>query len=102
MISNYKMQGINISDIFTFCWSTFNEEEKEIFIEEMSSIDNDNEVCGYGIIVNMISWLNYFDHGNFLVENENEIEKKISKLKEIYPEDHDIWLNPDQIKNLLK
>ena len=101
MISNYKMQEINISDIFTFCWTTFNEDEKEIFIEEMSSLDNDNEVCGYGIIVNMISWLNNFDYGNYLVENENEIDIKINKLKEIYPEDHEIWLDPNKIKQLL-
>lgn len=101
MISNYKMQEINISDIFTFCWNTFNENEKEIFIEEMSSIDNDNEVCGYGIIVNMVSWLNNFDHGNYLIENENEIDKKINKLKEIYPEDHEFWLDAQKIKQLL-
>lgn len=101
MISNYKLQNINISNIFTYCWLQFNNEEKLKFIEEMSSIDNDNEICGYGIIVNMVSWLNYFDYGNNLIENENEIENKIKELKKIYPDDHDIWMDPEKINNLL-
>lgn len=102
IISNYKLQNVNIANIFTYCWLQFNDAEKITFIEEMSSIDNDNEVCGYGIIVNMISWLNYFDYGNNLIENENVIENKIKELKKLYPDDHDIWTDSEQLNELLK
>lgn len=66
-------------------------------------LEFDENICIYGILVNMFTSLSAYTNKIYLQVNTSmeKTEEKINTLKRQYPEDHEIWLDVDKIKQLL-
>lgn len=101
---NYVNNGktLSLRECFLFCWNQCNEEEKRFIVEEIFSLGE--EICSYGLMINMLTYLSVVKNKTYLYMNERFLKKEdaLKKLRERFPSTDSFWTDPKRIEEELK
>jgi hypothetical protein len=101
LTSDYKLGSLSIEKIFVFVWSQCDFEMKKSLIEEI--ITYDTSICCYGIVVNLLVYVAALKEETYMTPTVDYVNKReaLSTMRKQYPDDHEIWSDPEKIKEIL-
>jgi hypothetical protein len=92
---------LSLGNVFSYCWQVCNDEERIELIKEIFTFDND--LCSYGILINLLNFITSYNKGIFLYipEKLDKRDEKIKELRKIYKDDDPFWENAEMIEKTL-
>lgn len=102
-IGNYKYKNIEQMTIFTYCWSSLqNDDQKLSMAREIANFE-ENATCCYGQIINLLNLFGALTNVTILKINDDfaKRDERLKELHRMYSNDDPLWLDVDRIATLL-
>jgi hypothetical protein len=90
--------SISLGSVFSHCWWVCDDSEKIELIREIFTFDND--LCSYGILINLLNFVTSFNKGIYLYipKELNERDERIKELRLKYADDDEFWQDAERVE----
>jgi hypothetical protein len=94
LLSTYNLDGISPLGVLHYAWTQLGKERREAFVADCVDFYRHEQICGYGIIVNVLSFVGAALDRTFFAVSEEVVARdaRILELRKTHPPDSDFWL----------